>query len=85
MGQAQGKGKDVKEEKISKSKTLRQRNGGDVSLSRENVTEDSKDLQGYPLAFYFARHLNNVNYNGLDSLQASARFPPHLFVLITIV
>ena len=46
MGQTQGKGKDVRDDK-PKTKTLRQKSGGDISRSRENITDEPKDLQGY--------------------------------------
>lgn len=46
MGQTQAKGKDGRDEKGSKSRTLRQKGGGELSRSKENITNDSNNLQG---------------------------------------
>ena len=47
MGQTQGKGRDARDDKVGKSKTMRQKSGGDIFRSRENLSDEAKDVPGY--------------------------------------
>jgi len=46
MGQTQGKGRDARDDKVGKSKTMRQKSGGDIFRSRENLSDEAKDVPG---------------------------------------
>ena len=46
MGQTQGKGRDARDDKVGKSKTMRQKSGGDIFRSRENISDEAKDVPG---------------------------------------